>query len=50
MAGKSSELCLIGPESEVSPRICWPSATATEPNLPEVSTANIKGFGAIRLF
>lgn len=48
MAGKSSALCLIGPEKAVSASIRSPSAIATEPILLDVSTANIKGFGAIR--
>ncbi len=47
MAGKTSELCLIGPEKAVSARKRWPVAIATDPILPEVSTANIKGFFAI---
>ena len=48
MAGKSSALCLIGPEKAVSASIRSPIAIATEPILLDVSTANIKGFGAIR--
>ena len=47
MAGKTSELCLIGPEKVVSASIRRPVAIATEPILPDVSTANIKGFCAI---
>ena len=48
-AEKISALCLIGPEKAASESICSPSAIATEPVLPEVSTANIKGFGFICL-
>jgi len=48
MAGKSSALCLIGPEKAVSASIRSPIAIATEPILLDVSTANIKGSGAIR--
>ena len=47
MAGKSSALCLIGPEKADSASICSPSAIATEPILLDVSTANVKGFCAI---
>ena len=47
IAGKTSELCLIGPVKAVSASIHRPVAIATEPILPDVSTANIKGFCAI---
>ena len=50
MAGKSSALCLIGPEKATSASIRSPSAIATEPILLDVSTANIKGFCAICFF
>jgi hypothetical protein len=50
IAGKTSELCLIGPEKGVSVSIRRPTAIATEPSLPDVSTANINGFSAIIFF
>lgn len=50
IAGKISELCLIGPEKLTSPSIFSPTAIATEPILPEVSTDNVKGFCTIFLF
>lgn len=49
MAGKISALCLMGAVKVVSASIFSPSATATEPILLEVSTANTKGFRAIIL-
>lgn len=50
MAGKICELCLIEREKIFSASIFFPMATATEPILPEVSTANINGFCIIYLF
>jgi len=43
MEGKSSVLCLAGPENAVSASILSPIAIATEPVRLEVSTAKING-------
>jgi hypothetical protein len=42
-AGKISALCLIGCEKTASASSLEPAAIATEPDLPDVSMANIKG-------
>ena len=49
-AGKISALCFIGAEKVFYARSFSPSAIATEPFRPEVSTASIKGFCAERLW
>jgi hypothetical protein len=48
MAGKISELCAIGAEKTVSASSWGPRASATEPILPDVSSANMRGsFGIL---
>lgn len=47
IAGKDSELCLIGPEKVDSASIRGPTANATDPVLPEVSIVRVKGFCVI---
>ena len=49
MEGKSSVLCLAGPENAVSASILSPIAIATEPVRLEVSMAKINGSRAILL-